>query len=73
MAICLSHNSQIVDEDYSMDWAIREEAQIPFLTFILVREEEPSSCKRSMQLRVVSIRSSRAQRQHVWQRKKITN
>ena len=28
--ICLIHESRIVDEDYSIDWAVREEAQIPF-------------------------------------------
>ena len=32
MANCLIHNSRIVDEDYSIDWAIREEAQIPLFS-----------------------------------------
>ena len=31
-AIFLIHNGRIVDEDYSIEWAIREEAQISFFS-----------------------------------------
>ena len=41
MTICLLHESRIVDEEHNTDWAIREEAQIPFLTFTFLHEEEP--------------------------------
>ena len=65
MAICLIHNSRIVDEGYSIDCVVREETQI----LLLPLSPFSISCRGSIQLRVVPFRSSRAHSQHVrWKR-----
>ena len=65
MAICLIHNSRIVDEGYR----VREETQI----LLLPLSPFSISCRGSIQLRVVPFRSSRAHSQHVRWKKEIGN